>query len=65
MHVKYWIVGGTYTNTDFNELVGGEAEVKGPYLDRDDAVQAWRRLASETRHDCLSRFSIAEEVERR
>ena len=65
MLVKYWIVGGQYTNTDFDELIGGKAEVRGPYRDRDDAVQAWGGLASATRHDCLARYSIAEEVERR
>jgi len=64
MSVKYWIVGGEYTNTDFSELINGTARVKGPYLDRDAAVRAWQRLTSETRHQCLSRFTIAEEAER-
>jgi hypothetical protein len=65
MCVKYWIVGGEYTNTEFSELVNGTARVKGPFLDRDAAVQAWRRLISETRHQCLARYTIAEEAERR
>lgn len=64
MNVKYWIVGGEYTNTEFSELVNGTARVKGPYLDRDTAIEAWRRLTSDTRHQCLSRYSIAEEIRR-
>jgi len=64
MSTKYWIVGGEYTDTAFSELVNGTEQVKGPYVDHDTAVQAWRRLTSETRHQCLSRFTVAEEIER-
>ena len=65
MHPKFWVVGGTYTDTDFNRLVSGSERVMGPYADRDAALVAWRRVAEETRGDFYARFTVAEEPARR
>ena len=61
MNSKFWVVGGKYTDTDFNELVRGSERVMGPYADRDAALVAWRRVAEETRSDFYARFGVAEE----
>lgn len=65
MNSKFWVVGGTYTDTDFNRLVSGSERVMGPYSDRDAALVAWRRVAEETRGDFYARYTVAEEPARR
>ena len=65
MNTRFWVVGGEYTDTSFNELVSGSERVMGPYSDRDAALVAWRRGAAETRGDCYARFTVAEEPARR
>lgn len=65
MSSKFWVVGGTYTDTDFSRLVSGSERAMGPYADRDAALVAWRRVAEETRGDFYARFSVAEEPARR
>ena len=47
MNTRFWVVGGEYTDTSFNELVSGSERVMGPYSDRDAALVAWRRVAEE------------------
>jgi len=64
MRTKYWIVGGEYTDTRFNDLVAGTECVVGPFNDRSRALDEWKRLATETRSNCHARFTIAEEVAR-
>ena len=61
MNSKFWVVGGTYTDTSFDELVSGSERVMGPYPDRDAALVAWRRVAEETRSNFYTRFTVAEE----
>jgi hypothetical protein len=61
MNTRFWVVGGKYTDTGFNELVSGSERVMGPYPNRDTALVAWRRVAEETRADCCARFAVAEE----
>ena len=51
MTSRFWVVGGTYTDTDFSELLSGSERVMGPYPNRDAALVAWRRVAEETRSD--------------
>ncbi len=65
MKSKFWVVGGTYTDICFNELVSGSGRVMGPYSDRDAALVAWRRVAEETRSDFYARFTVAEEPAQR
>ena len=65
MNMRFWVVGGEYTDTSFNELVSGSERVMGPYTNRDAALVAWRRVAEETRGDCYARFTVAEEPARR
>ncbi|MCE2493210.1 MAG: hypothetical protein J4F40_11470 [Alphaproteobacteria bacterium] len=65
MNMRFWVVGGEYTDTSFNELVSGSERVMGPYSNRDAALVAWRRVAEETRGDCYARFTVAEEPARR
>ena len=64
MNTRFWVVGGKYTDTAFTELVNGSERVMGPYLDRDAALVAWRRVADQTRGECCIRFAVVEESAR-
>lgn len=61
MNMRFWVVGGEYTDTSFNQLVSGSERVMGPYSDRDTAMSAWRQVAEATRGDCHARYTIAQE----
>ena len=58
---KYWVIGGLYRDTGFDAIVEGTERLFGPFPSRDEAIQAWRRVAEATRSSCLTRFSFAEE----
>ena len=59
---RYWVVGGQYTNTDFDEIAGGGPEQRiGPFKDYETAKAEWQRLAWSTVDDANSRYRIEEE----
>lgn len=63
MSSQYWVVGGIYTNTDFNLIEGGGAELRlGPFDDYEHAKAVWRAKAMETVDDAHARFTIEKEV---
>jgi hypothetical protein len=61
MNMRFWVIGGEYTDTSFNQLVGGSERVMGPFLDRGTALTAWREVAEQSRSDCHVRYTIAQE----
>ena len=58
---RYWVVGGEYECTGFKALKSGAPEVMGPFEDREQARQAWKRKADETRSCATARYAIASE----
>ena len=58
---RYWVVGGEYTSMDFTRLAPGEGHVLGPFANRTEAEQNWRRLSEERRCEALVRYTIAQE----
>ena len=58
---RFWIVGGEYATTAFETVIAGTERVLGPFAERRSAEDAWRRLAEESRSQCLMRFTIAAE----
>ena len=54
----FWVVGGEYTDCRFETLVRGTEQMLGPYSSRNDALQAWRRVAEETRSVCMARYVV-------
>ena len=58
--VRYWVVGGVYTGTDFSELAGPEKREEriGPFDRYQDAFNEWARLAWRNVDDCHSRYRI-------
>ena len=58
---RYWVVGGDYTCTGFNCLRDGQAQAIGPFEDRQDAEQEWKRVSDENRSRATARYSITSE----
>ena len=59
---QFWVVGGVYESTAFNNLVDGAEEVReGPFDDYDKALKVWQRLAWETVDDANAHFHIEED----
>jgi hypothetical protein len=47
MNMRFWVVGGEYTDTSFNQLVSGSERMMSPFLDRSTALTAWREVAEQ------------------
>ena len=58
---RYWVVGGEYSCMAFKALKGDTPHVLGPFEDRDEAKEAWKRVSEQTRSNASVRYSIASE----
>ena len=56
---RYWVVGGIYRDTAFEEMMPESRSVSGPYRTRSEAESAWRTVANASRSECMARFSTA------
>lgn len=55
---QYFVVGGEYADTSFTTITSGkELETYGPF-DRDQALNFWRGITSQTIDSCLHRYDI-------
>jgi hypothetical protein len=61
MSHRFWVIGGEYTSTLFEELVDGTERLLGPFTARKDAEHTWREVSERHRCQCNVRFSIVEE----
>ncbi len=57
---RFWVVGGDYTCMGFKEL-RGDPTVAGPFHDRTEAQQEWRRLSDQNRSKATARYAITAE----
>lgn len=59
---RYWVVGGAYADTRFEEIAGGGAEQRiGPFDSYEAARAEWQRRAWATVDDATVRYRIEEE----
>lgn len=59
--LKFWVVGGEYTGTDFHQILGGAGEIwAGPYGSMKLAEEEWKRRSWESVDNCNIRFRIVE-----
>lgn len=58
---RFWIVGGEFTSTDFNQVVEGTEQVVGPMDCRKMAEKLWRNMSEQDRPQCNIRYSIVSE----
>ena len=57
--MSYWVVGGTYKDTNFQELEkGSELERHGPYNSYNEAKKEWDRLSWLNVDSCNTRYII-------
>lgn len=55
---QYWVVGGVYADTSFEQL-DGKPNVYGPFCSYEDARHIWEKKTVESKPVALARFSIA------
>ena len=55
--VKYYVIGGEYTSTQFEKLVEGTGEVYGPY-NKEQADKEWWSLTSKSVDNCMIRYNV-------
>lgn len=57
--MHYWVVGGVYSDTSFDEFAGdGREEAHGPFERYQDAVKEWRQRAWASVDNCHARYRI-------
>ena len=60
--MRYWVVGGEYTDTSFKELVpGAREERRGPFAAYAEAFRVWSERARATIDDATIRYRIIAE----
>jgi hypothetical protein len=55
---SYWVVGGRYKDTAFQEIEGEQEERYGPYTDYDEAHDVWRSKSLTYVDDCMVRYRL-------
>lgn len=63
MGKNFWVIGGKYADTDFNECLNGAEKRIGPFESYEDAKKEWAAQAWQTIDDATARFRIEEEAE--
>ncbi len=57
--MRFWVVGGVYTSTAFDNIAGDSGEERlGPFERYQDAVSEWRNRAWATVDNCHARYRI-------
>ncbi len=55
---QFWVIGGAYTDTRFDQLLGPSEEWFGPFSDYEAAKVEWSKRAWKTVDDCNTRYRI-------
>jgi hypothetical protein len=63
MSKQFWVIGGEYADTRFEQLVNGGAEALGPYASYEAALAAWREISVESRPIAHVRYTIAADLQ--
>jgi hypothetical protein len=58
---RFWVVGGEYKDTRFDEVMDGTSEVYGPFDSYEKARAKWQAAAESTRCNAYMRYTIARE----
>ena len=62
--LRFWVLGGEYTNLKFERMIVGTETVIGPIPSRERADEIWRELSDRNRPNAAMRFCIARELAR-
>ncbi|MGF1610218.1 MAG: DUF4170 domain-containing protein [Kiloniellales bacterium] len=55
---QFWVVGGNYTDTHFQEALAPGEQWFGPFDDYESAKEEWAKHAWRTVDDCTTRYRI-------
>lgn len=58
MSKQYWVIGGEYACTQFEQVVPGTERVYGPFMSYEEARRTWREQSLASRARATVRFSI-------
>ncbi len=58
---NFWVIGGEFRSTDFDELMDGTAQLLGPFGSRSEAEEVWRDTSEQHRSQCTVRYTIVQE----
>jgi hypothetical protein len=58
MQKQYWVIGGEYRDTDFDDVDPATSTVHGPFHDYDAANTVWRECSIATRWQYNMRYVI-------
>ena len=61
MGQRYWVIGGEYADTAFNQIEPGSESVHGPFNDELRARTEWQRLTFRDRCGATTRYAICVE----
>jgi hypothetical protein len=59
MNQEYWVIGGTYRDLTFSQLLDGTSRVEGPFPNYDAAQRVWKERTLASRSEACTRFTIA------
>jgi hypothetical protein len=62
MSDRFWLIGGEYRSTRFEELKPGTEKLIGPFPSMYDARKAWRNISMATSACAMSRYAITAEA---
>jgi hypothetical protein len=62
MSERYWVIGGEYRSTFFDELKPGTEKLMGPFPSIYDARKAWRHISMATSACAMTRYAITTEA---
>lgn len=58
MTQEYWVVGGSYRDTNFLDLAEEQGEAYGPFPSYDEAHRSWRERNAMTRPEATTRYTV-------
>ena len=64
MTQRYWVVGGDYADSEFQQITPGTATISGPFADMGQARTEWQRLTFRDHCGATTRYSICVEPNR-
>jgi hypothetical protein len=62
MSERFWVIGGEYRSTHFDELTPGTEKLMGPFASMYDARKAWRSVSMASSASALERYAITSEA---
>jgi hypothetical protein len=62
MSNRFWVIGGEYQSTRFEDLKPGTEKLLGPFSSMYDARKAWRNLSMASSACAMTRFAITAEA---